>query len=426
MQPSLNHKVPTFSLDFGEAWSPFDHVLYSAGDPSSPSSNSQQVARSLDPGESTRSELRRHKPSTHPNNNATLEDYRQDPYDQSEPNGFSSNFDRAFFDEELTEADAHPKYRSEQTERDRLEFNPTDSEFDGYEAEDFESDHLVDRYIEQELEPYSSRSSKRAGRSRFEQAYDNDLEALDEDWNIETYANHGPPRAGVTSKSSQVKRPLKRLLEQGQIQSLEATSSAEYLQRLSQVLRQAIAALAERSSRSPSALQSQLVLLQLLVQRYGDRGLSEQAVFEDAVKLYAQTSPAELRPLVTGLTVRLLLKSQLEKGSPPTALHQQLLSAIGDLVKVLVQRRQVKALPGLVARVGQRARQEQRPAHQLPQLLHQAIAQMGQSPALYQRLCHFSGEKAPAQVSSATAQGLRVDGPVEIFIRTREGWPEQA
>ncbi|NJM97355.1 MAG: hypothetical protein HC800_09410 [Phormidesmis sp. RL_2_1] len=163
--------------------------------------------------------------------------------------------------------------------------------------------------------------------------------------------------------------------------------------------------------------------------RYAACGLSEQTLLADAIELYipldGQAFEPRLLPVLTGLAARNILKPHLKNGLLNPPLIKQLFSATGEAVKLLAIRGQLKALPGLIARLNQQLlRQPIQNRHglsQLPQQLDQATLRVTQNPQLYQHLCRLSetitAEKSPPSANPDSPQRLRIHGPVEILFR---------
>jgi hypothetical protein len=185
-----------------------------------------------------------------------------------------------------------------------------------------------------------------------------------------------------------------------------------------------------------------LQMLRSLIQRYADRGFTENDVLEDIVDIFSQDTSdymADLSPIVTGLAVRLMLKPRLKeislkasslkefslkKISCSPALVETLSAVTEEVVKQLAARGQLKALPGLAASVGYVSVRDHHRANRLPQQLYQAATKVTQDPQLYQRLCAFHSDRAAASqpvtdpsVTEEMPQRLRINGPVEILIQ---------
>lgn len=423
MQQSSNHKAPTLSLEEGN-WSPFSQILYSTRDLPSSQANVNQTARPLNPEKLSRENSQQPRQDAYPNGNANLEvDYWQGVFSNDEPvplNHYPDDHqndgipeesifrESSFVDDDLEEVDFEISTPSFGTAGDH-----------DFEDNDFDSDQVIDRYIEQELEQYRPRSSRAVKQREFNVSLDDLFEYDDNNWEGRSNSN-GTQRKrlqGDANGETYSKCSVKRQLEQGLIRALEATNASDYLNLLTSVFSHSLRAFSEVSGPSAGALQAQLTTLKLLAKRYGDQGFNEQAMLEDTVEIYLQTASTDLLPVVTGLVVRVLLKPQLKQGRLNPSLLKRMFSIVGESVKMLASRHQLKALPGLMTRVRQLCRKRQLPIHKLPQLLHQLTTQVTQNPQLYQKLCHIGLDKTVVQEENDTSQRLRINGPVEIFIK---------
>ena len=417
-QSSNNHRVPTVLLGQGET--PFF--------PNSPDSNTESwLSFESNTDESDFSQAVSQSPETlgglpngrSPTSQPTGEavDLDADYWQSAPQSSYSEHNSSDVADDFLFEDDVADSY--EETDWTASE---TESEFD--------ADLFADDFVEQDNAVHDSPNERlRPRRPRRTPYPQENLDYLfGENKPVRAHSQYAGPRykngQGQFSNPSQKqpvqRQPIKRQLEVGFLKAVMAGGADDYFKAIRQVLTQATAALPS-DGRSPSILQVQLSAIALLIKRYAACGLDEQAALADVIALHGQFNSAALVPVLSGLATRLLLRPHLDNGvlSPPVV--QRLFGAIAESVKMLSVRRQLKALPGLIARLSQLPVQDRHAIAQLSQQLDSATLRTTQNPQLYQRLCQYAdqqtAQKAAQPNQNAAPQRLRINGPVEIFFR---------
>lgn len=239
-------------------------------------------------------------------------------------------------------------------------------------------------------------------------------------------------------KGHEIQRRVKQQMEQRLAKIVRAANSTDYFSKLTKILDGAVSSLA--AARLPSLLQTHLQMVRSLISRYANRGLEESAVLEDVIDIYFQENaleentkgwenqrpenPSLLSPLLVGLATRIVLKPRLSTEDVSPAIAKKLSGAITQSIQRLATTKQLKALPGLSASVGHIFLRDRHPISQLPQQFYRAAVKVTKSPQLYQRLCSFRlPQPAVPPTGQPTGKGadmpqrLRLNGPVEIFIR---------
>lgn len=339
------------------------------------------------------------------------------------------------FEEDSLDKDRFQGDRFEFVNFKENNFESDDLETDGFESDGFESDGFETNGFEETVNELDFHPGNRSA-SYSHDVTDDDLESFADDLTESLFSEFeegrktpGRPRGISTAKEHNIQRRVKHQLGQRLAKIVSAGSSADYFSQLIKILNEAVSALA--LARSPSKLQGQFQLLRSLIKRYATHGLEELDVLEDVIEIYLPEnnerweSLGDLSSLLVGLATRIVLKPRLQAEEINPAIVQKLSGAIAQSLNRLATNRQLKALPGLAASIGHISMRDHHPANQLPQQFYRAAAKVANSPQLYQRLCSFrlppTATQLPIQPGQAQGpdmpQRLRLNGPVEIFIR---------
>ncbi|WP_299487998.1 hypothetical protein [Acaryochloris sp. IP29b_bin.137] len=161
---------------------------------------------------------------------------------------------------------------------------------------------------------------------------------------------------------------------------------------------------------------------QSMFRRYSLRGLDELDALEDTATLFAELNVDAARPILTGLTARVVIRPKLEQTSKKfsSAFCARVFKSADQAVTTLIKSGALQALPGVACNLGQLAIRKGLSAKALPRLLRNSATRTAASPKLIK---HLSSSNPGAVTLTSARQSerplqLRVNGPLEIIIRT--------
>ncbi|WP_299408628.1 hypothetical protein [Acaryochloris sp. IP29b_bin.148] len=159
-----------------------------------------------------------------------------------------------------------------------------------------------------------------------------------------------------------------------------------------------------------------------MFRRYSLRGLDELDALEDTATLFAELNVDAALPILTGLTARVVIRPKLDQTNKSynSAFYERMIESTEQAVTTLVESGALQALPGVAYNLGQLAIRKGLSAKALPKLLRQSALRTAASPQLIKLLSSSSLEAVTLNSARPSDRSLplRVNGPIEIIIRT--------